>query len=42
VKVFAAVGAVLLVLLVVMLLAGHGPGRHHGMSAPAGRVGAAR
>jgi hypothetical protein len=34
VKVFAIVGAVVLVLLVVMLLTGHGPGRHmqHGLS----------
>jgi hypothetical protein len=30
VKVFAIVGAVVLVLLVVMLLAGHGPGQHTG------------
>jgi Mn2+/Fe2+ NRAMP family transporter len=30
VKVFAIVGAVVLVLLAVMLLAGHGPGQHMG------------
>jgi hypothetical protein len=34
VKGFVIAGAVLLVLIVVMLLSGHGPGRHmhHGMS----------
>lgn len=30
VKIFAVVGALIVVLLVVALLAGHGPGRHGG------------
>ena len=36
VKVFAVVGAVIVVLVVALLLSGHGPGRHgsHGESAP--------
>ena len=40
VKVFAIVGVVLVVLVVVALLSGHGPGRHmnHGMSGVAGAV----
>ena len=43
VKVFAIVGAVVLVLLVAMLLTGHGPGRHmqHGLSHLAPRLGGA-
>ncbi|GIJ48029.1 hypothetical protein Val02_49150 [Virgisporangium aliadipatigenens] len=42
VKAFAIVGAVLVVLIVVALLAGHGPGRHasHGTGAPAPAAGA--
>jgi hypothetical protein len=40
VKVFAIAGGVILVLVVVALLAGHGPGRHmhHGMANPAPAV----
>jgi hypothetical protein len=40
VKVFAIAGGVILVLVVVALLAGHGPGRHmrHGMPNPAPTV----
>ena len=36
VKVFAVAGAVIVVLIVALLLSGHGPGRHgsHGESAP--------
>ena len=36
VKMFAIAGAALVVLIVVALLAGHGPGRHmhHGLSRP--------
>ncbi len=35
VKGFAIVGAILGVLIVIMLLTGHGPGRHmHGLPAP--------
>ncbi|MEV4510897.1 hypothetical protein AB0K00_18235 [Dactylosporangium sp. NPDC049525] len=33
VKVFAVIGAVVVVLLVAMLVAGHGPGHHHGLGA---------
>jgi hypothetical protein len=45
VKVFAIVGAVLVLLVIVMLLAGHGPGRHMrgglgGDLPPAGATGA--
>ncbi len=46
VKVFAVIGVVLAVLIVVMLLTGHGPGRHmrHGLRlpAPAAAVGVPR
>ena len=40
VKVFAIVGVVLVVLVVVALLSGHGPGRHmnHGMTGVAAAV----
>jgi hypothetical protein len=39
-KVFAIAGGVIVVLLAVMLLTGHGPGRHmhHGMGNPAPAV----
>ena len=41
VKRFVIAGVVLVALVVVMLLAGHGPGRHSGHALPASAAGAA-